>query len=158
MFGRFLPGWRFLPFAALTAPLLLILLLACGYRSYAPMPSVGTTPEGRSRSEPFGLLRLLDRYFFYAAAAISVITTIDAVEAFKGKDGGFGFGIGTLIILANATLLWAYAAVCLPISTRPTSRATQLRLAWITLCTLALTDFYVMALAAGWFSDPRIVN
>ena len=31
-------------------------------------------------------------------------------------------------------------------------------LAWITLGTLALTDFYVMALSAGWISDLRIYN
>jgi hypothetical protein len=33
-----------------------------------------------------------------------------------------------------------------------------MELAWITLGTLALTDFYVMALAAGWFDDPRFIN
>jgi hypothetical protein len=31
-------------------------------------------------------------------------------------------------------------------------------LAWTTLATLALTDFYVMAVSAGWFSDPRFIN
>lgn len=34
----------------------------------------------------------------------------------------------------------------------------HMQLAWITLGTLALTDFYIMALAAGWFSDLRIIN
>jgi hypothetical protein len=33
-----------------------------------------------------------------------------------------------------------------------------MQLAWITLGTLALTDFYIMALAAGWFSDLRFIN
>ena len=33
-----------------------------------------------------------------------------------------------------------------------------MQLAWITLATLAITDFYVMALAAGWFSDLRFIN
>jgi hypothetical protein len=33
-----------------------------------------------------------------------------------------------------------------------------MELAWITLGTLALTDFYVMAVAAGWFDDLRFVN
>ena len=30
--------------------------------------------------------------------------------------------------------------------------------AWITLGTLMLTDFYVMAIAAGWFPDLRFVG
>ena len=156
MFGRFLPGWWFLPFAAATLPFLLILILACGYLSYASLPSGRTPPDGRSRSRPFG--RLLDRSSFYAAVIISLIHTIDAVLAFRGADGGLGVGLGTLIILANVVLLWAYAAVCRPSSARPPSRTTQLRLSWVTLGSLALTDFYVMALAAGWFSDLRIVN
>jgi hypothetical protein len=33
-----------------------------------------------------------------------------------------------------------------------------MELAWITLATLAITDFYIMALAAGWFSDLRFVG
>jgi hypothetical protein len=31
-------------------------------------------------------------------------------------------------------------------------------LAWITLGTLALTDFYIMAVSAGWFPDLRFIN
>ena len=34
----------------------------------------------------------------------------------------------------------------------------HMELAWITLGTLALTDLYVMGLAAGWFSDLRFIN
>ena len=34
----------------------------------------------------------------------------------------------------------------------------HMELAWITLGTLALTDFYVMAVSAGWFDDLRFVN
>ena len=30
--------------------------------------------------------------------------------------------------------------------------------AWITLGTLMFTDFYVMAVSAGWFSDPRFIG
>ena len=33
-----------------------------------------------------------------------------------------------------------------------------MELAWITLGTLAVTDFYVMAVAAGWFADLRFIN
>jgi len=31
----------------------------------------------------------------------------------------------------------------------------HMQLAWITLGTLALTDAYVMAVSAGWITDPR---
>jgi hypothetical protein len=34
----------------------------------------------------------------------------------------------------------------------------HMALAWTTLGTLALTDFYVMAISAGWFSDLRFIN
>ena len=33
-----------------------------------------------------------------------------------------------------------------------------MQLAWITLGTLMLTDLYILLLAAGVFSDPRIFN
>jgi hypothetical protein len=31
-------------------------------------------------------------------------------------------------------------------------------LAWTTLASLAITDFYVMAVSAGWFSDLRFIH
>ena len=34
----------------------------------------------------------------------------------------------------------------------------ELRIHWLTLGTLAFTDFYVMAISAGWFSDLRFVG
>ncbi len=34
----------------------------------------------------------------------------------------------------------------------------HMQLAWTTLASLAITDFYVMAVSAGWFSDLRIVD
>ncbi len=34
----------------------------------------------------------------------------------------------------------------------------HMQFAWITLATLAVTDFYVMAVSAGWFSDLRFIN
>jgi hypothetical protein len=121
----------------------------------------------------------LHRYFFYCAALISVINTIDAVDAFHGEEGGFGVGLGTLVILANVVLLWCYTLSCHscrsimggrlnhfskhPLRYKFWTKVTKLNakhqeLAWTTLASLAITDFYVMAVAAGWFADPRIVN
>jgi hypothetical protein len=36
--------------------------------------------------------------------------------------------------------------------------ARHMQFAWITLATLAITDAYIMALAAGWITDLRFVN
>jgi hypothetical protein len=189
LFGTFLPGWWFLPFAALTLPFLLLFRLTCYYYRKAYYRSFWASPPACAVAEPhkrytgetrFPLLgQNLHRYFFYAAAAISVINTIDAVEAFKGKDGGFGIGLGTLIILANVVLLWAYTASCHscrsimggrlnhfskhPVRYWAWSQVTKLNakhqeLAWTTLGTLALTDFYVMVVSAKWITDLRIYN
>jgi len=43
--------------------------------------------------------------------------------------------------------LWGYVS---KLNTR------HMGLAWTTLATLALTDFYVMAVSAGWFSGPAL--
>ena len=189
LFGRFLPDWPILPFGAITLPFLLLFRLTCYYYRKAYYRSFWQSPPACAVAEPharytgetrFPLLgQNLHRYFFYIAAIISVINTIDAVEAFKGKSGGVGVGLGTLIILANVILLWAYTASCHscrsimggrlnhfskhPVRYWLWGQVTKLnakhqQLAWTTLGTLALTDFYVMAVAAGWFADPRIVN
>jgi hypothetical protein len=36
--------------------------------------------------------------------------------------------------------------------------ARHMELAWITLGSLAATDFYVMAVSAGWIHDLRFIN
>jgi hypothetical protein len=189
-FGAIIPkGWWFVPFAAATLPFLLLFRLTCYYYRKAYYRSFWASPPACAVAEPhkrysgetrFPLLgQNLHRYFFYAAAIISLINTYDAVLAFHGKDGGFGIGLGTVIIWVNVILLWAYTASCHscrsimggrlnhfskhPLRYKAWTQVTKLNakhqeLAWTTLGTLALTDFYVMALAAGWFSDPRIVN
>ena len=58
------------------------------------------------------IVQNLHRYFFYRVILISLLNTYDVVQAFRGPDGGFGFGLGTLIMLANVVLLWAYTLSC----------------------------------------------
>jgi hypothetical protein len=88
-------------------------------------------------------------------------------------------GLGTLVLLANAALLWAYSLSCHscrhivggrlkhfskhPVRYRlwtfvSVLNTKHMQLAWITLGTLVVADFYVMAVAAGWISDLRIVG
>ena len=121
----------------------------------------------------------LHRYFFYAAVIISLINTYDAILALRTADGEFGFGLGNIILFVNVILLWAYTASCHscrsiiggklnhfsqhPVRYRAWGIVSKLNgrhmlLAWVTLGTLAITDFYIWGLAAEWYSDPRIIN
>jgi hypothetical protein len=125
------------------------------------------------------IMQNLHRYFFYAAVIISVINTYDAVLAFIKQDGSFGLGLGNIILVANVVLLWLYTASCHScrsiiggrlnhFSRHPVRyklwgyvsrlNGKHMELAWTTLASLAITDFYIMAVAAGWISDLRIVG
>jgi hypothetical protein len=190
MLGRFLPDWWFLPYAAATLPFLLLFRMTCYYYRKAYYRSFYLSPPACAVAEPhkrysgetrFPLLgQNLHRYFFYAATVISVLNTIDAVEALlHGKNGGFGIGLGVIILWINVIMLWAYTASCHscrsimggrlnhfskhPLRYKVWTQVSRLNtkhqeLAWTTLGTLAFTDFYVMALSAGWISDLRIYN
>jgi hypothetical protein len=121
----------------------------------------------------------LHRYFFYAAVFISLINTYDAILALRTADGEFGFGLGNIILFVNVILLWAYTASCHscrsiiggklnhfsqhPVRYKAWGLVSRLNgrhmlLAWVTLGTLAITDFYIWGLAAEWYSDPRLIN
>jgi hypothetical protein len=153
------------------------------YRAFwlSPPACAVAEPHRRYTGETrFPLLgQNLHRYFFYAAVLISLINTYDAVLAFVTADGEFGLGLGNIILLGNVVMLWAYTLSCHScrsviggrlnhFSKHPTRyklwlqvsrlNGKHMQLAWITLGTLALTDFYVMAVSAGWFADLRIIN
>ena len=188
LLGRFLPDISIFPFALLTLPFLGLFRLTCYYyrrayyRSYWGSPPACAVPDmhasykGESRF-PL-ILQNSHRYFFYFAVLLSIINTIDAVLAFHSPTG-FGIGLGTIILVINVVLLWAYTVSCHscrhivggrlrhfskhPVRYRAWGyvsklNARHMQLAWITLGTLLLTDFYVMAVAAGWISDLRIVG
>lgn len=53
------------------------------------------------------------RYFFYVALLVSLINTYDAIYAFHGSGGGFGFGLGNVVLVVNVVLLWAYTLSCI---------------------------------------------
>jgi hypothetical protein len=187
-FGRFLPANALIPFAALTLPFLLLFRLTCYYyrrayyKAFWASPPACAVPDGHktySGETRFPLIfQNAHRYFFYAAVIISLINTWDAIRAFDGTDH-IGFGLGNLVLLANVVMLWAYTLSCHScrhitggrlkhFSKHPVRyrfwifvsklNAKHMLLAWITLGTLALTDFYVMAVSAGWFSDPRFIG
>ena len=121
-FGQFLPDWPILPYAALSLPFLLLFRLTCYYYRGAYYRSVWQSPTACAVAEPHTkytgetrmplIIQNTHRYFFYIAAVISVINTYDAIIAFHKPDGGFGLGLGNLVLVVNVTLLWAYTISC----------------------------------------------
>ena len=120
-FGTFLPNVWWLPYAALTLPLLLLFRFTCYYyrkayyRSFWMSPPACAVPDGHARytgeTRPPLLGQNAHRYFFYAAVLISLINTWDAVVAFQSPQG-FGFGLGNIVLVTNVVLLWAYTVSC----------------------------------------------
>jgi len=197
-FGQFLPAsldvlgfdvMRLVPFAVVTLPFLLLFRLTCYYYRKAYYRAFWMSPPACAVAEPHAtysgetrlplLMQNFHRYFFYAAVLISLINTWDAIYAHHTHEGGFGLGLGNLILWANVIMLWAYTASCHscrsiiggklnhfskhPVRYKLWQKVSFLNghhmgLAWITLGTLALTDFYIMGLAAGWYSDLRLIG
>ena len=185
-FGHFPP---FIPLAILVLPFLLGFRLTCYYYRRAYYKAFWLSPPACAVAEPHKkytgetrfplIMQNLHRYFFGAALVISVINSYDAIRAFRGGDGGFGIGLGTLIMLGNVALLWTYTLSCHscrhivggrlrnfsahPLRYRAWTlvsklNAKHMELAWTTLGTLMLTDAYIALVSSGAFSDPRLIN
>ncbi len=188
--GRWIPAVPpIIPYAFVSLPFVLGFRLTCYYyrrayyRAFWRAPAACAVREAHatySGETRFPLIvQNLHRYLFYMAVIIAVLLTYDAAQAFRGPDGNFGFGLGSLIMLANVILLWAYTLSCHScrhitggrlkhFSKHPVRywiwtkiswlNARHMQLAWITLGTLLLTDLYIMLVASGAFSDPRFFN
>lgn len=151
------------------------------YRSFFWSPPACAIPDaapsytGETRF-PF-LLQNLHRYFFYLSLIVLAFLWWDAFRAFKFPTG-FGIGLGSIILLANAALLSLYSFSChsyrylcgghLDAFRAAPTRFRLWRLvsrmnerhplyAWISLIGVALTDVYVRLVAAGVILDPRIL-
>ena len=184
--GHFPP---LIPFAILTLPFLLGFRLTCYYYRKAYYRAFWLSPPACAVAEPHAtytgerrfplVLQNAHRYFFYAAFLISLLNTWDVIDAFHGKDDGFGFGLGTLIMLANVVLLWAYTLSCHScrhimagrinnFSKHPARywawqqvsklNGKHMQLALVTLVSLVVTDAYIALVAGGHLSDLRFVN
>ncbi len=101
----------------------------------------------------------------------------DAIHAFRNHAGDWGHaGLGTLILIINASLIWAYTLSCHScrhitggrlkhFSAHPVRykawmivsklNTKHMQLAWVSLVWLAVTDFYIRCVATGAISDPR---
>jgi hypothetical protein len=145
-------------------------------------PTSCAVPEPRARYTGETRLPLIiqnsHRYLFYIAFLIASINTYDAIIAFHSPPG-FGFGLGNIILVVNVLLLWSYTGCCHscrhliggrlkhfakhPIRYWLWTKVTwfnerHMPFAWITLGTLALTDFYIMLVASGTGSDLRFIG
>ncbi len=161
--------------------------LTCYYYRKAYYRSFWLSPPACAVAEPHAtysgetrfplVFQNVHRYFFYLGLVFNVILTYDAVLAFRNaEDEWFHMGLGTLVLVANATLLWLYSLSCHscrhavggrlkhfsahPVRYRAWTLVSRLngrhmQLAWVSLAGVALTDLYVRLLATGAISDPR---
>jgi hypothetical protein len=146
------------------------------YRAFWQSPpgcAVGEPHKSYSGETRFPLIiQNAHRYFFYFGLAFNVILTLDAVVAFGEHANGGHFGVGNLVLILNATLLWLYSLSCHScrhivggrlkhFSRHPirfkmwgfvsTLNQRHMQLAWASLIVVAMTDLYVRLAANGTF-------
>ncbi|GAC1445292.1 MAG: hypothetical protein NVSMB55_25590 [Mycobacteriales bacterium] len=151
------------------------------YRSFWLSPPACAVAEPRAKysgETRFPLIfQNVHRYFFVLGLVFNLILTYDAILGFRNAKGHWGhMGLGTLVLLTNAALLWLYSLSCHScrhivggkinsFSKHPMRykfwqvvsqlNGSHMKYAWVSLFGVALTDFYVRLLATGAFSDPR---
>jgi hypothetical protein len=188
---QILPDVWWLPYAAASLPFLLLFRLTCYYYRGAYYRSVWQSPTACAVAEPHAkytgetrlplIIQNTHRYFFYIAGIISIINTYDAIVAFHSDSGpgGFGFGLGNVIMVVNVIMLWVYTLSCHScrhvtggrlkhFSKHPVRywiwsnvsviNTRHKQFAWITLGTLMVTDFYIALVASGTIGDLRFVG
>jgi len=160
--------------------------LTCYYYRKAYYRSFWLSPPACAVAEPHGtysgetrfplLFQNVHRYFFYLGLVYNVILTYDAAVAFRDGEGRwFHMGLGTLVLIVNAALLWLYSLSChscrhivggrlTHFSKHPVRyrfwtwvsalNARHMQLAWVSLVFVAFTDFYIRLVATGAVTDP----
>lgn len=151
------------------------------YRSFFWSPPACAVRDAARRYSgetrfPF-ILQNLHRYFFWMSLPILAFLWWDALIAFRFADG-FGIGLGTLVLIANAALLSLYSFSCHScrhlcggglnsfqaatgryrlwgIVTRLNEK--HMQIAWASLVWVGLTDVYVRLLATGVIQDLRFI-
>ena len=188
--GRWIPAVPpIIPYAFVSLSFVLGFRLSCYYYRRAYYKAFWQAPPACAVREPHKkytgetrlplILQNLHRYFLYLAVPIAILLSYDVAQAFRGPDGNFGVGLGTLILLGNIVFIWAYTLSCHScrhitggrlknFSSHPVRywiwtqisklNARHMQFAWISLGTLMLADLYIWLVAAGVFSDPRIFN
>ena len=178
-----------IPYAFVSLPFVLGFRLSCYYYRGAYYRAFWRSPAACAVREPHATysgetkLPLISwnwhRIFLYFAVLIAILLTYDVAQAFRGPDGNFGIGLGSIIMLINVVAVWAYTFTCHScrhimggrlkhFSKHPVrywfwtqiskGNKHHMAYAWISLATLMFTDLYIMLIASGAFSDPRIFN
>ena len=150
------------------------------YRSFVGSPpacAVGPIPRKAYKGEThFLIFQNLHRYAMYFALIFVVILSTDAVLSFF-RDGQFGVGVGSFVLVLNAALLACYTLGChswrhivggrldcfsCTAVTRKRygiwKRVTALNerhmlFAWISLFWVGFSDFYVRMVSMGIWRD-----
>jgi hypothetical protein len=186
-------GWGWFPSIAPVTPGLLIIgfpmgfRLTCYYYRKAYYRSFWASPPACAVAEPHRrysgetrfplILQNIHRYFWYIALVFAVILTYDFVISVRDHQGNWGhLGLGSLVLLVNSALIWAYTLSCHscrhivggrlkhfskhPVRYRAWTLVSKLnawhmRLACGSLVWIALTDLYIRLVAAGVLTDPR---
>ncbi|MGA5700809.1 hypothetical protein [Peterkaempfera bronchialis] len=184
--GLFGSWWRL-------SPALIVLIfplgfrLTCYYYRKAYYRAFWASPPACAVAEPHAgytgetrfplILQNVHRYFFYVAIPVASVLTYDVALGFRDPRGQWGhMGLGSLVLLVNVALIWAYTLSCHscrhlvggrlrhfsrhPVRYRLWSWVSRLNarhmlLAWLSLASVGIADLYVYLLAAGAFSDPR---
>jgi hypothetical protein len=157
----------------------------CYYYRKAYYRSIWRSPQACAVAEPHRrytgetrfplVLQNVHRLFFTLALLINGVLTWDAFESFRWP-GGWGMGVGSIVLTLNAVLLWLYSVSCHScrhiiggrlkhFSRHPVRyklwgvvsklNARHMQIAWVSLVWVALTDLYVRLVATGWIPNPR---
>jgi hypothetical protein len=186
-------GWSWIPWVGWLTPAILILWgpmgfrFTCYYYRKAYYRAFWQAPTSCAVREPHAkytgesrfplILQNVHRYFFYVALIFNVILTWDAVAAFRNHNGQWGhMGLGTLVLIVNAVLLWLYSLSCHacrhitggrlkhfskhPVRYWMWTKVSKLnarhqQLAWVSLFWVVFTDLYIRLVAGGVFNDHR---
>ena len=155
------------------------------YRAFFLDPPACAVSESGSRNYkgetafPF-ILQNIHRYFLYLAIIFLAFLWHDAFVGFR-FESGFGIGLGSLILVANVTLLTLYTFSCHSLrhlaggkldcfscsafgpprhnawSFLSVLNERHMLFAWMSLFSVGLTDFYIRCIASGLFKDPRLL-
>ncbi len=151
------------------------------YRSYFLAPPSCAVPDARHTYSgetklPF-ILQNIHRYTWYLAVVIFFILAYDAILSYRFPTG-WGIGLGSLIMTAEAVLIGLYTFSChscralcggwldsfhgRPFWYRLWMTVSRLNVRhgtffWVSLAFVVITDVYIRLLAAGVISDPRVI-
>ena len=186
-------GWGWFGSIAPVTPALLIIIFPMGfrvtcyyyrkayYRAFWASPPACAVPEPHRKytgETRFPLImQNIHRYFWYIAVVFAVILSYDFVISFRDHSGHWGhMGLGTVVLLINIALIWAYTLSCHScrhivggrlkhFSKHPVRyqawtfvsklNARHMELAWGSLIWIVLTDLYIRLVAAGVITDVR---